>query len=414
MTTTDFAPLVNRVVDDHAKELWELSRFLFENPELALTEVKAHDKLCEFLEGKGFVVQREYCLKTAFRAEFDAPAGSDGRCVALLCEFDALPDIGHGCGHNLIAEASVGAALAVQEAMKSSKDMRGKLVVLGTPAEEYACGKELLIRQGALDGIEVAIMSHPTPADVVAPLCSASQELVVRFKGKSAHAAAYPWEGVNALDAAIASFVNIGLLRQQCKPSSWIHGIIAEGGKYANVIPEETELRFCVRSDSNAELILLRDRVEACFKGAAEATGCEVSIRRAAAYMDVIQNAAIAASYRKHGHSLGLTFIDDYVKKLTVSGASTDCGNVSHRVPTLHAVYSVGSKEKVRGPANHTHQFATLAGSEEAQSPTLRTAKVLALTVLDLLTDAELMRKAQAEFAALQLQSDAELQAMTQ
>ncbi|KAH7940990.1 hypothetical protein HPB49_008822 [Dermacentor silvarum] len=239
------------------------------------------------------------------------------------------------------------------------------LVVLGTPAEEYACGKELLIRQGALDGIEVAIMSHPTPADVVAPLCSASQELVVRFKGKSAHAAAYPWEGVNALDAAIASFVNIGLLRQQCKPSSWIHG-------------------------------------------------CEVSIRRAAAYMDVIQNAAIAASYRKHGHSLGLTFIDDYVKKLTVSGASTDCGNVSHRVPTLHAVYSVGSKEKVRGPANHTHQFATLAGSEEAQSPTLRTAKVLALTVLDLLTDAELMRKAQAEFAALQLQSDAELQAMTQ
>ncbi|XP_075556616.1 peptidase M20 domain-containing protein 2-like [Dermacentor variabilis] len=305
-------------------------------------------------------------------------------------------------------EDQLGAVLRAKEAAER------QLVVLGTPAEEYSCGKELLIRQGALEGIQVAIMSHPTPADLVAPLFSASQELVVRFKGKSAHAAAYPWEGVNALDAAIASFVNIGLLRQQCKPSSWIHGIITEGGKYANVIPEETELRFCVRSESNAELVHLRDRVEACFKGAAEATGCLVSIRRAVAYMDVIQNATIAASYRKHGHLLELTFIDDYVKKLPVSGAATDCGNVSHRLPTLHAVYSVGSTPKVRGPSNHTHEFTTLAGSERAQPPTLRTAKVLALTVLDLLTDPELMRKAQAEFAALQLQSDAELQAMAQ
>ncbi|KAL1444169.1 hypothetical protein MTO96_045643 [Rhipicephalus appendiculatus] len=256
MAATDFAPTVNKVVQDHSEELWELSRFLFESPELALEEVKAHDKLCEFLEHKGFSVQREYCLETAFRAEFDSPAGSDGPCVALLCEYDALPEIGHGCGHNLIAEAS--------------------LVVLGTPGEEGKAGKQLLIDQGALEGIDVAIMSHPSPADIVTPLFSASQAFEVRFKGKAAHAAAYPWEGVNALDAAIASFVNIGLLRQQCKPSSWIH----EGGRYPNVIPEETELQFFVRSDSNAELLLLRDRVEACFKGAAEATGCTVSIRR--------------------------------------------------------------------------------------------------------------------------------------
>ncbi|KAL1471081.1 hypothetical protein MTO96_040114, partial [Rhipicephalus appendiculatus] len=303
MAAADFTPTVNKVVEDHSEELWKLSRFLFESPELALEEVKAHDKLCEFLERKGFSVQRQYCLETAFRAEFDSPAGSDGPCVALLCEYDALPEIGHGCGHNLIAEASVGAALAVQEAMKTSKDIRGKLVVLGTPGEEGKAGKQLLIDQGALEGIDVAIMSHPSPADIVTPLFSASQAFEVRFKGKAAHAAAYPWEGVNALDAAIASFVNIGLLRQQCKPSSWIHGVITEGGRYPNVIPEETELQFFVRSDSNAELLLLRDRVEACFKGAAEATGCTVSIRREAFYMHVIQNAAIAESYRKHGHS---------------------------------------------------------------------------------------------------------------
>lgn len=285
------------------------------------------------------------------------------------------------------------------------------LVVLGTPAEESKGGKELLIRQGAFEGMEAAIMSHPTPADIVAPLFSASQELTVHFKGKAAHAAAYPWEGVNALDAAIASCVNIGLLRQQCKPSSWIHGIITEGGKYPNVIPEKTGLHFCVRSDSNKELLSLRDRVEACFKGAAEATGCTVNVHRGTPYMDVIQNTVIAASYRKHGHSLGISFIDDYMKKLPASGASTDCGNVSHRVPTLHAVYSVGSADKTRRAANHTHKFATLAGSEEAQPPTLKAAKVLALTVLDLLTDAELMRKARAEFAALQVDSDVKLEA---
>ncbi|KAH7984991.1 hypothetical protein HPB52_025059 [Rhipicephalus sanguineus] len=383
MAAADFSLMVNKMVEDHSKELWELSRFLFENPELALEEVKAHDKLCEFLEQKGFTVQREYCLETAFRAEFDAPAGSDGPCVALLCEYDALPEIGHGCGHNLIAEASVGAALAVQEAMKTSKDIRGRLVVLGTPGEEGKGGKQLLIDQGALEGIDVAIMSHPSPADIVTPLFSASQALEVCFKGKPAHAAAYPWEGVNALDAAIASFVNIGLLRQQCKPSSWIQGVITEGGRYASIIPEKTDLQFCVRSDSNSELLSLRDRVEACFRGAAEATGCAVSIRREAFYMDVIQNGAIAASYRKHGHSLG---------------------KARHHL--------VGSGH-VRGAANHTREFATLAGSEEAQPPTLRTAKVLALTVLDLLTNAELMRKARAEFDALQLQTDAQIETMT-
>nr|XP_037289478.1 peptidase M20 domain-containing protein 2-like [Rhipicephalus microplus] len=412
MSATDFAPTVNTVVEDHSKELWELSRFLFENPELALEEVLAHDKLCEFLERKGFSVQRQYCLQTAFRAEFDAPAGSIGPCVALLCEYDALPEIGHGCGHNLIAEASIGAALAVQEVMQTSEDFRGKLVVLGTPGEEGKAGKQLLIDHGALEGIKVAIMAHPSPADIVTPLFSASQALEVRFKGKPAHAAAYPWEGVNALDAAISSLVNIGLLRQQCKPSSWIHGVITEGGRYPNVIPEETELQFCVRSDSNAELLLLRDRVEACFKGAAEATGCSVGIRREPFYMDVIQNAAVAACYRKHGHSHGLSFLDDYVKKLPVSGACTDCGNVSHRVPTLHAVYTIGAGH-LRGPSNHTHEFATLAGSEEAQPATLRTAKVLALTVLDLLTDAELMRKARAEFDNLQLQLNAQMERMT-
>ncbi|XP_077523021.1 xaa-Arg dipeptidase-like [Amblyomma americanum] len=334
-------------------------------------------------------------------------------CVALLCEFDALPDIGHACGHNLIAEASIGAALAVQEAMKTHSDVHGKLIVLGTPAEESLGGKELLLSRGALHGIDAALMSHPSPADALRPPFAASQQLVIRFRGRSPHAAASSWDGLNALDAAVASYINISLLRQQCKPSWRINGVIAQGGKYANVIPEETVLHYIVRTETSAELLQLRGRVEACFRAAASATGCTVAIEEVVPYMHVIHKSAIAGAYRKHGHALGVSFAEDFVQKLQFSGASTDCGNVSHRVPTLHAVFSIGQrKQRSRAAcaANHTRDFAVLANAATSQPPTLRAAKILALTVLDLLTDAQLMREAREEFRALRLPSNAELQ----
>ncbi|XP_070378399.1 xaa-Arg dipeptidase-like isoform X2 [Dermacentor albipictus] len=322
----DLKELVHNVVEANSQDLWELSRFVWEHPEVAFNEVQCHGWLTDFLERRGFNVTRRYLLDTAFKAEFGAPGGTEGPCVALLCEYDALPDIGHACGHNLIAEASVGAALAVCEAMKNHQDIRGKVVVLGTPAEESRCGKELLIRKGALQGVDAALMAHPAPHDIVAIGFAASQQLSLRFRGKTAHAGAWPWEGLSALDAAVAAYVNVSLLRLQLKPTNRIHGV---------------------------------------------------------------------------------SFLDDVVKNLPPTGGGTDCGNVSHRVPAIHPVFAVPA---AKGSANHTRGFAAVANAADSQPPTLRVAKVLALTALDLLADAELLREAKREFAALQLPSEEELQ----
>ncbi|KAH9374759.1 hypothetical protein HPB48_011348 [Haemaphysalis longicornis] len=410
--TADFKEVVDEAIECHSDNLEQLSSFLWSHPELALQEAQAHEMLTDFLEREGFSVVRRYLLETAFKAEFHTPGGSDGPCIALLCEYDALPDIGHGCGHNLIAEASVGAALAVKAAMTKHKYIRGKVIELGTPAEESFCGKELLIQKGALNGIDAAIMAHPCPRDILSVPFSALKQLVVQFKGKAAHAGATPWHGLNALDAAVAAYNNISLLRQQLKPSARIHGVINEGGKCPKVIPEETEMRFMVRSPSAEELAEILGKVEACFRGAAEATGCTLKIEKMETYMQIIYNACINKAYRKHAHSLGVSFLDDFIKNMPTAGASTDCGNVSHRIPTVHPMFSLGPTAAARGPTNHTREFADWAGKAASQAPTLRAAKIMALTVLDLFTDPDLLREAKAEFSALSVTPHEEVQAL--
>lgn len=395
MSAADLQEAVYRAVDKNAADLCRVSRFLWENPELALQEVKGHQWLTDFLEARGFNVTRHFLLDTAFKAEYVAPGGSDGPTVAFLAEYDALPDVGHACGHNLIAENAIGAAIAVQEAMKAFKSIRRKVVVLGTPAEESCGGKQLLVDKGALEGIDAAIMCHPGRRDVLRLAFTATQQMVIRFKGKAAHAAASPWEGLNALDAAVASYLNISLLRQQVKPTSKIQGIIVHGGTYPNIIPEESELKYHVRAPTTDELVDVVRRVENCFHGAAQATGCTVEIERGIVYKHVIQNAAIARTYRKHAQALGFEFQDADMAEQPPTGASTDCGNVSHCIPTAHPVYSLGS-----GARNHTRGFAEDANSEAAQEPTLRVSKALALAALDLLTDPELLDEARKEFAA--------------
>lgn len=395
MSAADLQEAVYRAVDENAAELYSVSRFLWENPELALQEVKGHKWLTDFLEARDFNVTRHFLLDTAFKAEYAAPGGSDGPTVAFLAEYDALPDVGHACGHNLIAENAIGAAIAVQEAMKTFKSIRGKVVVLGTPAEESCGGKQLLVEKGALEGIDAAVMCHPGRRDVLRLAFTATQQMVIRFKGKAAHAAASPWEGLNALDAAVASYLNISLLRQQVKPTSKIQGIIVHGGTYPNIIPEESELKYHVRAPTTDELVDVVRRVEDCFHGAAQATGCTVEIERGIVYKHVIQNAAIARTYRKHAQALGFEFQDADMAEQPPTGASTDCGNVSHCIPTAHPVYSLGS-----GARNHTRGFAEDANSEAAQEPTLRVSKALALTALDLLTDPDLLDEARREFAS--------------
>ncbi|KAL1414888.1 hypothetical protein MTO96_007145 [Rhipicephalus appendiculatus] len=244
--------------------------------------------------------------------------------------------------------------------------------------------------------------------DVVAIGFAATQKLLVRFKGKSAHAGATPWEGLNALDAAVAAYVNVSVLRQQLKPTARIHGVITEGGKCPNVIPEVTAMTFNVRALNSEELIELRRRVEACFRAAAEATGCSLDLERKLSYMNVVHNVAIAETYRKHAHAFGVSFLDDEGKNVPPLGGATDCGNVSYRVPAIHPLFGLRAE---KGAANHTRGFTAIANAADSQPPTLLVAKVLALTALDLLRDAELLAEAKREFAALKLPPEEELQA---
>ncbi|XP_065291310.1 uncharacterized protein [Dermacentor albipictus] len=220
----DFSSLVRNVLEAKANELWDVSKFLWANPETALRETKAHDRLCEFLERQGFNVSRRHYMDTAFRAEYSAPGGTDGPTVALMAEYDALPDIGHGCGHNLVSQSVLGAAVAVKEVMNKVTNLSGKIVVLGTPAEEDNVGKITLLEKGAFDDINVAMTAHPGAQDVLKTAFSASQKLTVTYTGKAAHAAVSPWDGVNAADAAVSAYFSLAMLRHRIKDTSRILG----------------------------------------------------------------------------------------------------------------------------------------------------------------------------------------------
>lgn len=391
---TPFGKIVNNVIEGKSVDFWTLSRFIWEHPELALREETAHLKLSEFLEQREFKVQRNYLLNTAFRAEFDAPGGTDGPTIAFLCEYDALPEIGHACGHNLIAELAVAAAIAVRDAMKFSHALRGKVVVLGTPGEENCGGKQMLIDKGAFEDIDIALMSHPFPYEALRTGFTARQQVTVRFRGRSAHAAESAYKGLNALDAAVASYMNISLLRQQIKSTSRVHGVILRAGTYPNLIPESSELSYHIRAVCLAELEELVSRVEGCFRAAALATGCVLNLEWGIRYKNLVHNIALTEVYRKHGLALGVEYLDADMKEVVPTGAATDAGNVSHCIPTLHTVYAVGN-----GVRNHTRGFAEMAGTIDAQAPTRRTAKVLAHTAIELFCDPDLVQKIKDEFA---------------
>ncbi|CAN7937361.1 unnamed protein product, partial [Ixodes hexagonus] len=386
--------LVEVAVESRKCELHALSDYLWQNPELALEEFKAHDRLTEFLEAQGFLVERHWHLDTAFRAEFNNSRGAQAPTMALLCEYDALPEIGHGCGHNLIAECSVAAGIAVKEALLKNPHIRGKVLVIGTPGEESCGGKEMLLQKGAFQDVDAALIAHPAREDVLKTSFTAMQLLTVRFHGRPAHAAASPWEGLNALDAAVASYVNISVLRQQMKPTWKVHGVMLQAGKYPNVIPEESELWYQVRATSSEELDLALFKVEACFRGAAEATGCSVVITKGIKYRDMINNDAIIAVYRKHAESLGTVFEDANPTVVKSTGASTDTANVSHVLPTVHPVYAIHATGR-----NHTREFCRAAGDVAAQEPTLKAARAMALAVIELLANPDLIQKAKEELA---------------
>ena len=370
----DLKKAASSTIDESTEELKTIGEKIWSSPELCYKEHKAHDLLTDFLEKKGFSVERSYTgIETAFRATF----GSGRPNVCVICEYDALPEIGHACGHNLIAEAGVAAGLGLKAALESSNAPKGRLTVMGTPAEEGGGGKEYLIQNGAFEDVDIAMMVHPTPHSAVRAIWNCVTSLKITYTGKAAHAAAFPWEGVNALDAAVMAYTSISVLRQQMKPAWRVHGVITNGGAKPNIIPEKTSMEYYIRAPSKSDLALLRNKVDCCFEAAAKSTGCSVEIiEEMRPYWDIANNPTLAKKFGENWGALGASFDDIYDIR-----ASTDMGNVSYTVPSIHPIYQIGSGSEV----NHTREFTAVANTPEAHAETLVAAKAMAHTCIDVL-----------------------------
>jgi len=377
-------------VDRRADVLLDVSHRIHGRPELGFEEHYAHELLTSVLADAGIDTERGVCdVPTAFRAT----AGSDhGPTVAVLCEYDALPEIGHACGHNVIASAGVGAALA---AAAVADAVGGRLVVLGTPAEEGGGGKIVLARRGAFDGIDAALMVHPADADLLTMSTLAIQQLEAWYEGKAAHAAAFPWEGSNALDAAVLGYVGVAALRQHIRPTERVHGVFTKGGDKPNIVPQEAATFWFVRSDTFASLERLKPRVLAALEAGAAATGCRITHEwDDHPYADLRDNHAMQHAFAANAAALGrLVGPPDHDHKVV---GSTDMGNVSYLVPSIHPMLQVAPP----GVGIHTPEFARYAGGDEGDRAVIDGAKALAMTIVDLWADATLLGAARDEFAA--------------
>lgn len=377
---------IRTAIAHRADDLLALSHDLWSNPELCYEEHHAHAALTAVLEANGFTVQRgAYELPTAFRAVYGG-SNVSGPVIGLVCEYDALPEVGHACGHNIIAAAGIGAALG---AAAVADELDGRLVVYGTPAEEGGGGKVLMIERGAFADVDAAMMVHPADADLDAFWAIAIQELHVEYHGKAAHAAAAPELGVNALDAAVLGYMNVAVLRQHIASNERIHGIFVNGGDKPNVVPHRSSMQWYVRSGTLESLEHLKVRVLAALEAGAMATGCTMTHSWPnPAYENLVPNAALDAVYAANAETLGRV-VDARESRPEFMG-STDMGNVSHVVPSLHPMIQAAPA----GVAIHTAEFARHAGGEMGDRAVLDGALAMALTIADLWADPSIVEAA--------------------
>lgn len=379
--------IVAQAIDERRDELVELSLRIHSHPETAFAERHAAQWLSDYLESNGFRVERGICgIPTAFRATY----GSGRPHIAFLAEYDALPGIGHGCGHNIIGTASAAAGIAARAAVDA---LGGTIYVIGTPAEEAAGGKVYMAARGAFDDLDCAMLVHPASRDSAVTYALACLELDVEFFGRPAHAAAAPEAGINALDAMVIAFSAIGLLRQQVRSDARIHGIITDGGQAVNVIPHHTAAKLLLRSLDNDYLDALRERVLACFRAGAEATGCRLEYRWGdeSRYMTMNNNRTLARVFAANFEALGRRPEEPRERRAL---GSTDMGNVSHLVPAIHPTVAIAPPDV----PIHTEEFREFARSESGHRGLMDAAKALAMTAVDLLADPSLLESAWQEF----------------
>lgn len=378
-------------LDEVGGLLLDTSHQIHARPETRFEEVFASGLLVQRLEEHEFTVTKRLAgLPTAFAATFDT--GRPGPRVAIFCEYDALPEIGHGCGHNVIASAGLGAGLLVKSLLAADPTLGGTLVVIGSPAEEGGGGKVPIINSGALDGLDAAMMLHPSGENLSAMRTLSRSGLQITFTGRAAHAAVSPERGINALDAAVLTLTAIGLLRQQVPNDVRIHAIITEGGEAQNIIPERAVLQASVRAEDPRRLLEdIQPRVENCARGAALATGTEVEIELTApTYLSIQPNAVLEQivedSYRRIGRTTE-------PHRTEVFPGSTDMGNVSQVVPSIHP-----NIEIVPGLGMHSRQATELVGGEHGDRAVLDGALMLGMTAATLFRQSDLIDHVRSRF----------------
>ena len=386
METEKFKSLVVKEVETLRNRLGEISHKIHSNPELGFKEEKAAKLLSGYLEENGFAIERGICqLPTAFRATY----GTKKPFIALLAEYDALPDLGHACGHNIIATSAVGAAVASKIAVDR---FGGSIIVIGTPAEELYGGKAVMAEKDAFNDLDAAMIVHPGTSDSAVIEALALHGIEVEFFGRAAHAASSPEAGINALEAMLQSFAAINSLRQHIKSTARVHGIITDGGEAANVVPAHSAGTFLVRARENDYLEELKERVLNCFIGAATATGARLQYKwDDVRYAPMRNNLQLAQLYAENMHSLGRTV------SLSASEngfGSTDMGNVSQLVPSIHAIVAIADKDVQL----HTPRFNEAAASERGLDGAIDAAGAMAMTVADLLSSPEKLNSVKEEF----------------
>jgi len=377
---------IAREIEGRAEELKALSRQLHDNPEIALKEERAAAWLGDYLEQNGYAVERGTGeLPTAFKGSY----GRGEPVIAVMAEYDALPKIGHGCGHNLIATAAMATGMACRQVVDK---LGGTVIVIGTPGEELTGGKAIMVERGAFNDIDAAMMVHPGGGNAVRMNTLACQTLEVEFFGKAAHASAEPEAGINALEAMILSYNAIDALRQHIRDKARVHGIITDGGEAANIVPAHSAAKFFVRAEDDEYLEVVKERVIDCFTGASIATGAELKYKWDDIYYAAMNNnLTIGQLFQRNMESLGqeIPMGED-----SPWGGSTDAGNVSRIMPTIHPLVAIAGDDVLI----HTPEFAKVTGSEEGFQKMMDAAKAMAMTVVDLLADPAVLESAREEF----------------
>lgn len=378
---------LSEIFEKYRQEFVELNEYIYQNPELGLQEFKACEAHSKMLRKHGFEVETGFAnLETAFLGRYSK--AKEGTKIAILVEYDALPGIGHGCGHNIFGVTSIATGILIKECMEN---LVGEIVVIGTPAEESNGAKVAMVEQGIFNEIDIAMAAHPTgEAHYRSGSSQAMEALQFTFYGKTAHAAASPQEGINALDGVLLLFNGINALRQQTLETSRIHGIITEGGKAANIIPELAIANFYVRAQNLENLQELVEKVKNCARGAALASGTRLEISNyETSFSDLVTNQKLSQMYEKNLRLLGVSDIRDKEK-----GGSTDMGNVSHCCPTIHPYFPL-SKKHLTG---HSLELAKATITEEAYQGMKEASLAMAMTALELLEDSKLVEEIQKEF----------------